>query len=189
MKEIELPSHIIGQSLGGTPLPSLEVAVANATQARKNGNKVILAGLYIERELEHVIGFYLYPGPDITEQQRFFADHILSSDALTFSHKRRMFLALVDSKKLVSGKARADLESLLRKAMSSRNAFAHGDIVERSGGTFLIYFEGARKEQKLTTDYWDGVVASFRSLEKQIGEIKAGLGMPGPSKWPDKPAT
>jgi hypothetical protein len=183
MKEIELPSHVIGQSVGDAPVPSLKDAVAHATEARRNGNKVILAGLYIEREMELIIGFYLYPSPTVSEQQRFFADHILSSDALTFSHKRRLLLALVDAKRLMEGKARSALEARLRKAMSLRNAFAHGDVVERANGTFLIYFEGGRKEHELTDAYWDTVVDTIKSLEKQLGEIKEALGIPLRVPW------
>jgi hypothetical protein len=180
VKEIRLPSHIFAQSTDGPVTFEYDTIVAHAAEARRNGNKVILAALYIEREIEHVIGFYLYPPPNVSEQQRFFADHILSSDSLTFSAKRRLVLALVNEKQLLTGESKSQFEQLLKKVMSWRNAFTHGDVVERASGTYLLYFEGTRRELQLTDAFWDEVVAAFNALGSLIESIKKGLGFPQP---------
>ncbi len=177
MKDIAVPTHIIMHSTGANPV-NLDIAVTHAVEARRNGNKVILGGLYIERELEQVIGFYLYPSPDISEQQRFVAAHILGSDTLTFAAKRRLVLTLVNDKKLLEGTTKSTFESQLKKVMSFRNAFTHGDVFERDDKTYLRYFEGSPREQELTDAFWEEVEATFHSLGKLIETIKHALGVP-----------
>jgi hypothetical protein len=180
VKAIKLPSHLFTERPSNSPALDPQVVEIHAIQARINGSTVLSAGLYIERELEHIIGYYLYPPPAVTEQQRFFTDHILASDALTFAHKRRLAIALVDEKQLLVGKARDELDRILRRVMSFRNAFAHGDIVEQPEGTFLRYFEGARKTVELTDDYWDKIAEAFSVAESSLESVKNKLGMPRP---------
>jgi len=171
MKDIALPSHLFMQSTEDTPV-DFDTALAHAGQARRNGNQVISGALYIERELEHVIGLYLYPSPPITEQQRFVAAHILGADFLTFAAKKRLVLTIVNEKGLLEGKAKATFEEELGKVMLYRNAFSHGDVIEKGGSTYLKYFRGGPQEQELTDEYFDRIVATVRSVEKQIEAIK-----------------
>lgn len=158
-----------------TTAVDFNIAVTHAAEARRNGTKVILAGLYIERELEHVIGLYLYPTPPITEQQRFVAAHILGADFLTFAPKKRLVLTIVNEKGLLEGKEKATFEEELGKVMLYRNAFSHGDVIEKAGSTYLKYFRGGPQEQELTDEYFDRIVATVRSVEKQIEAIKRAL--------------
>lgn len=177
MKDIALPSHIFMHSTDDTAV-DLDTAVIHAGEARRNGAKVILAGLYIERELEHVIGLFLYPSPPITEQQSFVAAHILGSDSLTFAAKRRLVLTLVNEKGLLEGSEKATFDKQLKEVMVYRNAFTHGDVIEKGGSTYLKYFQGGPQERELTDEYFDGVVATFKSAEKQIEAIKRALMTP-----------
>src|SRR5688500_14628033 len=104
MKEIHLPQHIFFEGNEASPV-AVHRAAALTDAVRRNGTRVILAGLYIERELEQIIGYFLYPSKPVTDQQRFVAGHVLGSDAITFAAKRRLILALVKEQQLLEGSA------------------------------------------------------------------------------------
>ncbi|MDP9203856.1 MAG: hypothetical protein M3P12_00150 [Gemmatimonadota bacterium] len=176
MKEIVLPSHIFMESTD-TAQVDFSSAVAHAKDARRNANKVLSAALYIEREVEALIGFYLYPGPGVTEQQQFVAAHILGSDALTFAAKRRLIVSLVNDKKWLQGQAKESFERQLKNVMSFRNAFTHGNVIERGDKTVLKYFEGQPRERELNDAFWDEIVATFDAVGKHIEAIKHAMGI------------
>src|SRR5687767_11767656 len=97
MKELTLLSHLFIESTDSSPVDS-GAAAELTTSAHRNRSKVIVGSLFIEREIEAIIGFYLYPGPELTEQQHFVAGEILGSDTVSFSHKKRLLLSLVNQK-------------------------------------------------------------------------------------------
>lgn len=177
MKDISLPQHIFFESPDATPT-AVERAAKLTAEVRRNGTKVILAGLYIERELEQIIGYYLYPATPVTDQQRFVAGHILGSDTMTFAAKRRLIRALVNERDLLKGSDKNDLDVELGKVMKYRNAFTHGDVIEKQGRAYLKYFDNGPLEKELTDAFWDDVVQAIRSAEKRLQEVKKSLGMP-----------
>lgn len=177
MKQISLPSHVFMHSTGPTPV-DVPTAIARTTEAHENRKKVILCGLFVERELEALIGYYLYPDPAVSEQQTFVAGEILGSDALTFAHKKRLIVSLVNRKEWLRGEAKNAFASELKKVISLRNAFTHGNIVVRDSTAFLEYFEGNQRKCELNDAYWADVEASFNAAIKSIEAIKEAAGIP-----------
>ncbi len=180
MKQISLPAHVFMYATGPTPV-DVPTAIAQTTEAHENRKKVILCGLFVEREIEALIGFYLYPGPIVSEQQTFVAGEILGSDALTFAHKRRLIVSLVNRNERLKGEAKNAFDSELKKVISLRNAFTHGNIVVRDSTTVLEYFEGSQRKCELSDAYWSDVEASFNAAIKRIEAIKDAAGMPRPN--------
>ena len=52
-----------------------------------------------------------------------------------------------------------------------------GNIIEKSNGTFISYFEGQPREKELTDEYWDNVEKTFKKgidfsikIEVEIGK-------------------
>lgn len=180
MKEITLLSHLFIESTDSSPVDS--GAAADLTKAaHRNRGKVIVGSLFVEREIEAIIGFYLFPGPDVTEQQHFVAGEILGSDALTFSHKKRLLLSLVNQKEWLKGQAKADFDAELKKVISLRNAFTHGNIIIGNSAAFLEYFEGRRRKTELNEVFLTEVEASFAIVVERLQTIKSAAGMPRPS--------
>lgn len=181
MKEIKLLSHVFVESSGTVPL-DMEAAVGITKEAQDNRKKVIVAGLFVEREVEAIIGFYLFPGPGITEQQTFVAGEILGADTVTFAHKRRLIRSLVNSKRWLEGADKNGFDKGLQWMISTRNAFTHGNIVVRDSIAHLEYFEGERKRVELSDAYWTELETSFRALVSRVEIVKKAAGMPQPAK-------
>jgi hypothetical protein len=176
LKKITLLSHVFTEFTDPSSV-NREAAVELTKEAHEYRKKVIVAGLFVEREIEAIIGFYLFPGPDVTEQQSFVAGEILGSDAVTFHHKRRLILSLVNQKGWLQGEAKKDFEQGLKRVISLRNAFAHGNIIVRDATVFLEYFEGARRKAELDDSFWSEVESSFANVVKHIEAIKTSAGM------------
>lgn len=179
MKQINLPSHLFVQTTGLAPL-DIPSAAAQTNEAHENRKRVILCGLFVEREIEAIIGYYLYPDPVVSEQQAFVAGEILGSDAVSFNQKKRLMMSLVNKKKWLEGDAKADFERDLKRVISLRNAFAHGNIIVRDSTPVLEYFEGGQKKSDLTDDYWTRVEDQFNGVVKHIEAIKLAAGIPRP---------
>jgi hypothetical protein len=177
VKQISLPSHVFMEHTGPQPV-NVQAAIAQTAEAHENRKSVILCGLLVEREIEAIIGFYLYPGPIVTEQQAFFAGEILGSDAVTFAHKKRLILTLVNKCGWLKGEAKNAFDAELKKVISLRNAFTHGNIVVGDSAAFLEYFEASRRKIELTDAYWSDVEASFNAVVERISAIKQAAGMP-----------
>jgi hypothetical protein len=180
VKQINLPSHLFVQKSTGLAPHDITAAAAQTNDAHENRKRVILCGLFVEREIEAIIGYYLYPGTAVSEQQAFVAGEILGSDALTFNHKKRLVMSLVNKKKWLEGEAKNDFEGGLKRVISFRNAFTHGNIIVRDSIPVLEYFEGGQKKCDLTDEYWTRVENDFNAVVEQIEAIKLAAGMPRP---------
>jgi hypothetical protein len=174
MKEIKLLNSVTIQPMPGQPI-CLEVAKANLETARKNGSKIIWATLVFEKQIEAIILRFFFEEDKI--KMKFFHNQILSTDWFSLNAKRKFLLSLINEKKILIGQNKNDFEKYTRKIISYRNAFTHGNIVEKSNGTFMAYFEGQPREEELTNKYWDKVVETFKKgtelaekIEEEIGK-------------------
>lgn len=177
MKDITLLSHVFFESTG-SPSVDHTIAIALTRAAHENRKKIIVAGLFVECEIEAIIGFYLFPGPSKTEQQDFLTSEILASDAVSFSQKKRLVLSLISKKNWLPGAARAEFDRGLKKMISLRNAFAHGNVIVRDAVAFLDYFEGGKRSVELTDAYWSDIETWFNMLVQHIVAVKEAAGMP-----------
>lgn len=170
MKEIKLPISVSIQPTPGQPV-CVEVAKTNLETARKNGSKIILAALVFEKQLETIILRFFFE--EDKAKMKFFHNQILSTDWFSLNAKRKFLLALINEKNLLTGQSKSDFEECSKKIISYRNTFTHGDIVEKSNGTFIAYFEGQPQETELTDGYLDKIVETFKkgiNFAKEIEE-------------------
>jgi hypothetical protein len=175
LKDITLLSHLFIES-GLTPADQ-EAASAITRAAHENRKKVIIAGLFIEREIEAIIAFYLFPNSGEDQRRTFMISEILGSDALSFSKKKRLIISLVNQNNWLKSNEKDSFDKDLATMLKRRNAFAHGNIIVRDSAAFIEYFEGSRKKDELTDSYWSGLEESFYSLVKRIELVKAAAGM------------
>jgi len=157
----------------GQPV-NLGIALANQEVARKNGMKILWAALTIENQFGEIISRYFFEKSK--EKIKFFQNHILSSEWVTFNAKRKVLLALIKSKNLLEGKDKAQFEACSKRIISLRNAHTHGQIVEKSNGTFIAYFEGQPQEKELNDNYWDSVEKTFEEMGNLIKKIEEKIG-------------
>ena len=169
MKEIKLLISGTIQPNPGQPV-CVGVAMTNLEAARKNGSKIIWAALVFEKQLETIILRFFFE--DSKDKMKFFHNHILSTDWFALSAKRKFLLALINDQNLLMGKEKNDFEKYTKKIISFRNAFTHGDIVEKSDGTFIAYFEGQPQEKELNDEYWDVVEQIFKQTIELTEKIE-----------------
>ena len=173
MKKIRLPVSGRIMPTPGQPV-NLGVAVANQEVARKNGMKISWAALAIENQFGEIISQYFFEKSK--EKIKLFKNYILSSDWFTFNAKRKFLLALINTEKLLEGQDKASFETCSKKIISLRNAHTHGQIIEKSNGTFIAYFEGQPREKELDNNYWDEVEKIFDEAWSFIKKIQEKAG-------------
>lgn len=181
VKELNLLSHIFIEPTGSAP-PDQQAATDLTLAAQDNRKKVILAGLFVEREIEAIISFYLFPNANGGSRHTFLMSEILGSDAVSFSHKKRLIISLINQNSWLRGEAKAAFEKELAGLLKYRNAFTHGNFVVRDSAAFLEYFEGSKKKVELTDAYWADLEQSFNSLVRGIETVKLAAGMPQPKQ-------
>jgi hypothetical protein len=170
MKELYFPKRVVAISGGNKPM-CLGDAARGCSEANKNGQEVISATLIVERALEDLISYYCI---DFEEKDkiRFFSDNILRSNWFSFGAKKTVYLSIVNKEKFVKGKRKSLLEKLLKRVMSYRNAFVHGDFVHKEDGTYINYFEGQKTEDLLDDRFWEEVQQIFDDIFEILEEVR-----------------
>jgi hypothetical protein len=131
----------------------------------KNKIKIFETTRSIERLLEQIIAEYFCGDFNETSKdyRNRFNNLILSSDWCTFASKLKLGLHIIEDLKLLEKKSKEEFEQLLRKTMSYRNAFAHGETSTDGRIVMLKYFE--KKPMKKTLDE-----SFFSTAEKTLNK-------------------
>ena len=162
--KITTPKSYVIESFGE---PHLEITDALIDQLFSPINDNIISIFKttssIEWRLNKIISHYFY-GP-YNESQKLLRDRfesqILTSDWCSFASKRKLLLHIVKDLKLLARKDQEEYSRQLRKVMSYRNAFAHGQTVTDGRVVKLRYFEGNPMEVELNEAY-------FKNVEKAM---------------------
>lgn len=173
MKEIKLRVSSTIKPTPGQPV-NLGTAVANQEIARKNGMKISWSALTIENQFGEIISRYFFEKSK--EKIKFFQNHILASEWFTFGAKRKFLLALINEENLLEGEDKSKFEECSKKIISLRNAHTHGEVIEKSNGTFIAYFEGQPREKELNDSYWDEVEEIFNEMWNHLQKIQEKVG-------------
>lgn len=131
----------------------------------------------IERKLETIINYYFYGEPNESNKHyrnRFYS-HILSSDWCSFSTKRKLIIHIVGELSLLEGKEKNDYETLLRKVMSYRNAFAHGELSTDGRIVQIKYYENKLIKKILDDSYFEKVELDLNKCFFYTEQIAAQL--------------
>jgi len=146
MKIIKIQRAIILDGFGIKPAHFDETTATNLLNPFDTNKLTILnAAFDIEGMLEKIISHYFFDRANLSlrENATKFQNLILSSDWCSFSSKRKLISHIINEKSLLKGKEKNDYEELLRKIMSYRNAFAHGEFATNGEIVRLKYFEGS----------------------------------------------
>lgn len=177
MKEIALLSHLFMEftdSIPADPKTALHLTKA----AHENRKKVIVGALFVEREIEALIAFYVVPTPESVDQREFITAEILGSDAVSFAAKKRLIMSLVNQKGWLQGTEKSAFEKNLKDVISYRNAFTHGNMIVLGSVVSLEYFAGNRRKVELSDEYWASLESTFRSVVSRLEAVKTAAGMP-----------
>ncbi len=130
----------------------------------ENKQKILAAALDIEQILVQIISHYFF-GDDPINKERAgrFKALILTSDWCSLSVKCRLITHIINETDVLKGPEKNKYDSLLRKVLSARNAFAHGTLSTDGRKVKLAYFEGSRRSQFLGDEY-------FTEIEQAINE-------------------
>lgn len=145
--------------------------------ARQNGGKILYATTSIEQKLEGLLlEYFMGPFTGHNDRRVVFEREILQSSALGYRAKKDFVAKLINDLDLLSGKEKSALQSLLKKVMDWRNAFAHGKIQHDSrAGCFVRYYSGEPRTLALTDEYWDEVERSFKDCDALLDQVKRKL--------------
>ncbi len=170
MKEIKLPVRGRIEPTPGKPV-NVGIAMKNREVATENRKKTIDSSLGIEIEMDNIIALYFFS--EQKDLMKFFSDVMLKSNFLGFMNKAKVLKYIFERN---NTKQASEINQLLEKVISYRNTFAHGEIIEKSDGTYIRYFKGKRVEKKLDDAYWTKLEEVFKKsvqlLQKIRGEIK-----------------
>jgi hypothetical protein len=155
MKEIKLPRAIVISAFNG-PTESITPELADQIMRPVEKNKLCILDVAfdIERKLDRIITYHFFQDKDENKiKSQEFQSLILKSDWCTYGSKRKLIIQIVHDLELLKGKEKDEYSQLLRKTMSYRNAFAHGEIAIDGRDVQLSYFEGEPKAKILTDEY------------------------------------
>ena len=156
MKTVEIPEIIICSV--DDPRQSVKSKEADSIY-RNNVKNIVLAAAHVENRLASGVGKYFF-GDDLNKHLEF-DNMILSSDSFTFSAKRKAFLHIIKTQKILSGSQLNDFEKLIARVIRYRNMFTHGTPVYHGAKCILHYFESSKRELELSDDF-------LEKVEKQV---------------------
>jgi len=175
MKRIRVPiSGLISVSTSGT---NLTEAMKVADPARTIRLQVIEGALSVEHQLDAVILHYFFG--ESHDRRAAFASLVLSSDWCSFAAKRKLIAHIINEQELLKGSEKNEFDNLMRKVMTTRDAFAHGRLSSDDKRVWLSYFAGIPQKQELTDEYLTEIetllcegVSKANALAVKIGAKK-----------------
>jgi hypothetical protein len=157
MKKIRLLSSI---PMIGTE----EIAPMNEVADIFDHNKTQIINCFqsIESYINQLIVYDFLGRYDPLKKDQFekFKARILHTSWFNFNEKRKMATQIV-LENTSRDADKKEIESLLRKIMSYRNAFIHGKFMTNGIDSKMEYYEGELKEMNLTHKEWDKITETF----------------------------
>ena len=164
MKEIKLIKGYVISAFNG-PTESITPKLMDDIMKPVERNKFVIldAAFDIERMLDRIIAHHFFGDHEINKQKSIeFGNQILKSDWCSFSSKRKLMSHIINDQSILQGQDKNDYEGLLKKTMSYRNAFAHGELSTDGREVRLTFFEGSPKAKILTDDYLSSIETDLK---------------------------
>lgn len=177
MKTIKLrKGYIISVFNGPTESINPQELSSIFEPVEQNKQSIIDCVFFIEGLLEQIIAFYFYSeqkteSPDMQN----FKNLILKSDWCTFSSKRKLVTHIINDLNLLKGKEKDNYQNLLKKSMSYRNAFAHGDIATDGREFQLSYFESTPINRILTDEYFSKIESELNTCFEMTMQLSTSI--------------
>lgn len=134
--------------------------------AYHNGSQVVIATLYIERNLETLIAMRYARKGGLKE----FEDRILRTSWCSFDAKRVLVIDIAKEEEILSRDKYEALDKMLRQIGEYRNAFAHGRTVMDKGGFEIHYYKQGKKFKELNDDFFVSIGKLFSEAGKLCNE-------------------
>ena len=187
MRKIEVISTSRMERKGDSSLKAQEMLTL-IHQAQENGNKVILAAIAIERQIDWIIQSKLFPENEL--RLSFFTNHVLNSESFNFSFKRKLILQIIKDHSLLSGGENNSFTKILSDIITWRNAFAHGQMVQKGDETFIGFSKSGPSELLLSDYFWSTVEKTFEDaytilqiINLRFNSVSKDTSQPN-AKWP-----
>ena len=167
--KVQMPDGNMGHKIGTT---KIDPNNPELIQAMENGAQIIFATINIEFKMQELITKYLFGIENNNDEQlKFFNNEIMTSNSITYDFKRRISLKLVKLKNILSNKNYSELEKMLKKVGTYRNAFAHGKFsIDKKEGCRLDFYSGRPQVFSLNDNFWCDIESNFQSVNKLLGE-------------------
>jgi len=149
--------------------------------AKGNGGKILYATTSVEKKLEKIILHYFIGAFDNTDglsehnrRRQLFNDEVLQSSSFSFSFKKQLLRVMLDKAEpvILKGEIRSNIQGDLKKIMTWRNAFAHGDLLyDTRKGVVLKYYSNGPQKLTMDDDFWELVEKTFKQLNERLEEV------------------
>jgi len=178
MKIIKTNPGVTIEAFDGPSAPiTPELVNKIMSPALENKLYIITIANEIERIINDIISFYFFERHEITKEgKNKFVALVLNSDWCTFSSKRKLLNHIINEQELLKGKSKNEYENILRKTMSYRNAFTHGQLSTDGRTVKLSYFEGSPKTQFLTDEYLSKIEETVNMCQQTTIDISYSSG-------------
>jgi len=171
---VEMPNGEFVLPLG--PVVDAEM-IQNMQIVRANGSTIIYATLAVEKTMNQILdAYFMGGGTEVSKRRAIFQEQFLESSFLSFSSRKQIISNIVNEEELLKGKTKNKFQSLLKKIMDARNAFAHGDIkhyVKR--GFFIEFHSGGKKSINLDGEYWSAIEECFTGCDEILKVLLASV--------------
>ncbi len=173
MKEIKLPKGFIISAFNG-PTESITPKSIDEIMKPVDTNKLAIldAAFDIERIIDRIISHHFFGHHKVNQEKLIkFENTILKSDWCTFSSKRKLVTNIINDLGFLEGQEKNEYDSLLRKTMSYRNTFAHGEVSTDGKEVRISYFEGIQKVQTLSDEYLSIIESDLKQCWKLTEKV------------------
>lgn len=165
MKKINYRRGYLISAFNGPTASITPDLLAKIMEYADHNKLVIIEAAYdVERILRDIISFYFFSNLEENKSKKTeFDNQILNSDWCSFSSKRKLIQHIIEVENLLEGTKKDQYFSLLRKVMSYRNAFAHGEIATDGREVQLSFFEGVPQKKILSDEYLTKIESNIQS--------------------------
>ena len=145
-----------------------------AEQVAHLRGEVLTKAVNLDEDLDEIIKLALF-GKRITESSKLFENLILKTDFFSSMNKLKVFRELVKQHDKLKENDYSSLRGQIHELINFRNKFAHGIIIFRGKRAFLSYYQGGRKEDELTKEYFEKIFESFKKTIPELAKVISSL--------------
>ena len=167
MRDIKLPVRYKSKHL----LHPSDRVWDEALEIRKLGGRINSAALAIEDVIVDIVSTTMLR--EVKAHRQTVIGALLKTDACSFSAKRKLLLACIDTFGLLQAGERNELDRHLSKVSSYRNAFVHGDLMHNGTVHELRYFQGQPRVTELSDAFLEELQEHYLSAWALLEKAQA----------------
>lgn len=132
--------------------------------------EILNSSVQIEKKLDFIINEILIKN---REMKGFFKEFVLDAEFFGFFRKWRVFREFSNRNIIPKEFCDEELRKDIKFIIDTRNKFAHGTIFFQHTQPCIEYFEGGKKIDKLTSEYFDKISETYFRVFNKLTELES----------------